>query len=344
VAGPPLRVDLFLIAGQFPDAGHGDTLRTAVHYAQTAEQAGFDGVWIAEHHFVDYGVCPSGVTMAGFLLGRTSRVRVGTAAAVLPTRHPVALAEEAALLDAVSGGRFDLGVGRGGPWADLEVFGTGLDRYTREGFTEALDLLLAALSGQASIRGDGARFRFRDVTMVPRPPRRMPVWIASTSPASAAIAAVRGLPLLLGMHEDNLAKSAMIEHYTNTGRPHSVAAAIDDQQTAHASAHLAYVADTVEEAERILRGTLPAWLATTGQHVRIDGSTATRNLGAYLEHLLAIHPVGPPDRCIQRLTDTVNHGGVRRLLLMVEGGGTQKLTVQNIERLGAEVLPALRQI
>jgi alkanesulfonate monooxygenase SsuD/methylene tetrahydromethanopterin reductase-like flavin-dependent oxidoreductase (luciferase family) len=61
--------------------------------------------------------------------------------------HPVALAEQAALLDQVSAGRFLLGVGRGGPWVELEVFGTGLERYER-GFAEGLDLLLAALSGR----------------------------------------------------------------------------------------------------------------------------------------------------------------------------------------------------
>ncbi|MEV0567772.1 LLM class flavin-dependent oxidoreductase [Dactylosporangium sp. NPDC050588] len=82
-AGGALRVDAFLLAGQFPGAGHGDALRAAVTYARAAERAGFDGVWLAEHHFVTYGTCPSAVAMAGFVLGRTSRLRVGTG----PLRH-----------------------------------------------------------------------------------------------------------------------------------------------------------------------------------------------------------------------------------------------------------------
>jgi len=80
------------------------------------------------------------------VLGRTSRIGVGTAVSVLSTTHPVALAEQWSMLDAVSGGRLWLGVGRGGPWQDLEVFGTGLGRY-ETGFEECLDLLLAATSG-----------------------------------------------------------------------------------------------------------------------------------------------------------------------------------------------------
>lgn len=111
--GPELRVDLFLLAGQFPGADHATTLRRSASYARAAEVAGFDGVWFAEHHFISYGVCPSAIAMAGFVLGATTRLRVGTAAAILSNRHPLALAEEVAMLDAVSGGRFDLGVARG---------------------------------------------------------------------------------------------------------------------------------------------------------------------------------------------------------------------------------------
>ena len=132
-----------------------------------AERAGFDDVWFAEHHFMSYGVCPSAVTLAAYVLGQTGRIRVGTAVSVLSVHHPVALAEQAALLDQVSGGRFWLGVGRGGPWVDLEVFGTGLGRY-QTGFAEALDLLIAAMT-RDRVRGAGPEFTFGEVPVVPRP-------------------------------------------------------------------------------------------------------------------------------------------------------------------------------
>src|SRR3989442_15704513 len=111
----------------------------AADAAVTAERAGLDSVWIAEHHFITSGVCPSAVAFAANVLGRTGRITVGTAVSMLSNRHPVALAEETALLDHLSGGRFHLGVGRGGPWVDLEVFGTGPPRYD-QGFGESLDL------------------------------------------------------------------------------------------------------------------------------------------------------------------------------------------------------------
>ena len=138
-----MRAGVLLLAAQFPGQSHGDVLDATVQAALAAELAGFDDVWFAEHHFMSYGVCPSAATLAAYVLGQTERVAVGTAVSVLSTQHPVALVEQAALLDQVSGGRFWLGVGRGGPWVDLEVFGTGLDRY-ESGFAEGLGLLLAA--------------------------------------------------------------------------------------------------------------------------------------------------------------------------------------------------------
>src|SRR5690606_40339824 len=91
---------------------------------------------------------------------------------------------------------FTLGVGRGGPWVDLEVFGTGLARFER-GFPESLDLLVAALSG-GPVKAGGEFFAFREVTVVPA--ARMRPVVACTSPGTAALAADRGLPMLLGLH------------------------------------------------------------------------------------------------------------------------------------------------
>jgi alkanesulfonate monooxygenase SsuD/methylene tetrahydromethanopterin reductase-like flavin-dependent oxidoreductase (luciferase family) len=167
-----MRFGAFLLAAQFPGQDHTAVLESTVAAAVAAEEAGFDDVWIAEHHFMSYGICPSAITLAGYLLGATRRVAVGTAVSVLPTHHPVALAEQAALLDQVSGGRFRLGVGRGGPWIDLEVFGTGKSRYQH--FPESLDLLLGALT-KSRVAASGPHFQFPAVDIVPdRAPNRAP--------------------------------------------------------------------------------------------------------------------------------------------------------------------------
>lgn len=171
--GAGMRFGVFLLAGRFPGQDDGDALDRSAAAVVAAEAAGFDDAWFAEHHFMPYGVCPSAITFAAHAAGRTRRIGVGTAVSVLSTTHPVALAEQVALVDQLSGGRVRLAVGRGGPWVDLEVFGTGLDRY-ESGFAESLDLLLACLTRERA-GACGERFAFREVAMVPRPRHRAAV-------------------------------------------------------------------------------------------------------------------------------------------------------------------------
>jgi hypothetical protein len=88
---------------------------------------------------------------------------------------------------------------------------------------------------------------------------------------------------------------------------------------------------------------MPGWLATTTGYVRIDSSSGpSRDPHAYLEHLLDIYPVGPPQLRARRLIETITATGVRQVLLMVEGAGNPTVTLDNITRLGVEVIPHLR--
>ncbi|GAB7038006.1 MULTISPECIES: LLM class flavin-dependent oxidoreductase [Catenuloplanes] len=286
-AGSPVRrrLGLFLLGAHGP--------ASIPPLARAAEDAGLDDVWLAEHHFTAYGTLPSATVAAGHALGVTRRIEIGTAACVLPARHPVALGEEAALLHELSGGRFRLGVARGGPWVDLEVFGTGLPRRDH-GFPESLDLLRSWLSGAYRVGSDSGLFRFREVTVSPR--AAMPVWVAATSPATVEVAARRGLSLLLGMHADVAEKRDMLAHWDAV----AVAHGHDPARADHASVHLAPGPAPL----------LESLLERTRDYVRIDGSPpAHRDLGAYAARLRRIH-------------ETVEDlPGVRRTLLFVEAAG-----------------------
>lgn len=331
-----MRFGVFLLAAQFPSQDHTTVLESTVAAAVAAEEAGFDDVWVAEHHFMSYGICPSAITLAGYLLGATRRVAVGTAVSVLSTQHPVALAEQAALLDQVSGGRFRLGVGRGGPWIDLAVFGTGLNRY-QHGFPESLDLLLAALT-TTRVDASGAHFRFPAVDIVPRP-RTQPhpdVVLAATATATVELAAQRGLPLLLGMHAGDAEKAALIRHYNR--------AAGSTRQVGHIAVALAYVADSRRKARATMRTCLPRWLrpGLAGYRRADGGPYQPRDADEYTELLCQLHPVGTPEHCRDTLAITARHTGIGHVILLVEGTGDRTRTVENITRLGAEVLPHLR--
>jgi hypothetical protein len=170
--------------------------------------------------------------------------------------------------------------------------------------------------------------------MTPRPARPVPGGIAATSEATAELAAARNIPLLLGMHATTPETRRLLGRY----RSHAGQA-----PAPHARAHLAYVADTTRQARDALRKTMPGWLATAAGYIRIDGTPGpARDPDSYLQHLMSIHPVGDPDLCARRLADAIDGTGVRHILLMAEGAGDPAATVENITRLGTEVLPALR--
>ncbi|MFD8827033.1 LLM class flavin-dependent oxidoreductase [Streptomyces sp. NPDC059605] len=345
-----MRVGTFVLAAQFPGQGPAEALHRAVRSAEVAEESGLDSVWLAEHHFVPYGVCPSAVTLAALLLGRTRRIRVGTAVSVLPTQHPVALGEQTALLHLTSGGRFTLGVGRGGPWVDLEVFGSGLAAYEK-GFPESLGLLLDWLR-EPRVAGRGERYGFREVAVVPRADELVDedgeglggpeVIVACTSPKTVRLAAENGLPMLLGMHCRDEEKADMVALWRSAalaaGRsPESVRAA------GHVSAGVVQIADRHEDAVETLVKTMPGWLRQgLDAHVTVDGRhRVMRDPVAYTEFLCGLHPVGPPRLAADRLAATAERTGITRFALLAEGSGDLTATEENVARLGTEVLPLL---
>ncbi|MFJ8393765.1 LLM class flavin-dependent oxidoreductase [Streptomyces sp. NPDC094144] len=346
-----MRVGTFVLAAQFPGQGPAEALHRAIRSAEVAEESGLDSVWLAEHHFVPYGVCPSAVTLAALLLGRTRRIRVGTAVSVLPTQHPVALGEQAALLHLTSGGRFILGVGRGGPWIDLEVFGGGLEAYEK-GFPESLGLLLDWLR-EPRVAGRGERYAFPEVAVVPRAdelyeqengenPGGPEVVVACTSPKSVRLAAENGLPMLLGMHCGDEEKAEMVGLWRTAalaaGRsPESVRAA------GHVSAGVAQIGDRAEDATETLVKAMPGWLRQgLDAHVTVDGRhRVMRDPVGYTEMLCGLHPVGPPRLAADRLAATTERTGITRFALLVEGSGDLVATEENVARLGTEVLPLL---
>ncbi|WP_186316220.1 LLM class flavin-dependent oxidoreductase [Catellatospora sichuanensis] len=305
----------------------------AVAHAREAERAGIGGVWLAEHHFVAYGQCPSATVLAGHVLAGTRRITVGTAACVLGSRHPVALGEEATLLHALAGERFQLGVARGGPWQEIEVLGRGLDHY-RRGFAESLEVLLRWLSGAAEVRADGDFHRFGPLAVVPRPARPMPVRVAVTSGETAELAGRHGLPLLLGVHADDAEVVALVNRWAQAASAHGHDPAAAD----HARVRLAYPCPSRADGERELRANLPRWLAGIRAAVPVGGAPPGRDLAAHVEHLLRIQPVGPPQEVAAALAHSAETTGVRRQLCMVEAAGSPEATSDLIATLAA--LPA----
>lgn len=171
-------------------------------YAQTIEQIelvdrlGLDLVWFTEHHFLEDGHLPNFVPVAGAVAARTTNVRISTDIFLAPFAHPIRVAEDLAVLDQLSGGRMELGIGMG--YAEHEFRGFGIPRSRRVSLTEELvQILRLAWSGER-FSFAGKRWRFDDIAVTPDTVQEggPPLWIAGMSENAARRAARFGTNLL----------------------------------------------------------------------------------------------------------------------------------------------------
>jgi alkanesulfonate monooxygenase SsuD/methylene tetrahydromethanopterin reductase-like flavin-dependent oxidoreductase (luciferase family) len=172
----------------------------ALQRIEIMDQTGYDAVWLAEHHFSSFSVCPS-VHMVGTLAAaRTTRLRIGTGVSLAPFYHPLRLAEEVALLDVLSGGRVNWGAGRGFARVEFENFGVPPEESTSR-FRETVEIVLRAWTEDA-LHFLGKHFRFDGVEVLPKPTQRPhpPVWMAATSETAIEWAAGRGFSILMDPH------------------------------------------------------------------------------------------------------------------------------------------------
>ena len=108
-----MRFGTFFFFQAAPGLTHEEVVHRELDQMEWTEELGFDQIWLTEHHFIDYGLSVDPATLACAAASRTRRVRIGLAAAILPFHHPLRLAEQLALVDVISRGRLDIGVGRG---------------------------------------------------------------------------------------------------------------------------------------------------------------------------------------------------------------------------------------
>src|SRR5581483_2819101 len=154
-----------------PWANPAEVMQQELERAVLSEQLGYDGIWVAEQHFAPYCLSGDALLMAGLLAAHTDHVHVGTAVVNLTFTHPLRFAERVALLDHLTNGRVEVGVGRGYQFPQYGVFGVPIDE-TRPMFEEALDVVLRAWQPE-DFSYEGTYFH------IPR----VQVWPVPTQPA-----------------------------------------------------------------------------------------------------------------------------------------------------------------
>jgi alkanesulfonate monooxygenase SsuD/methylene tetrahydromethanopterin reductase-like flavin-dependent oxidoreductase (luciferase family) len=156
----------------------------AIAQTEGAEELGFESVWTTEHHFARHGLNSAILTFSAHLAARTKHVRIGTAVLVLPYWDPLRLAEEVAVVDIVSGGRLDVGIGRGYRHEEFKGFNVPVEE-SRERFGECLDILCQAWTTE-SVSYRGKHYTVHEVSVRPQPMQQPhpPLWVSGTTPES----------------------------------------------------------------------------------------------------------------------------------------------------------------
>ncbi|MEV4105827.1 LLM class flavin-dependent oxidoreductase [Nonomuraea sp. NPDC049649] len=178
--------------------------RDAVPLAVAAEEAGFDSFWVSEHHGLPDGYLPSPLTLLAALAPATSTLALGTGVLLAPLHHPLRIAEDAAVVDQLSGGRLILGLGIG--YAAHEYAAFGVDPATRGARLDALvPALRAAWSGEPV---HSPELGLGGVRVTPPPARPIPIWLGGYAPRAVRRAGLLADGHLVGRGEPHIVRDA----------------------------------------------------------------------------------------------------------------------------------------
>jgi alkanesulfonate monooxygenase SsuD/methylene tetrahydromethanopterin reductase-like flavin-dependent oxidoreductase (luciferase family) len=323
-----VRLSAFSVVDSYPEdvASGRNRYSELLGLADACERAGLSTIWVAEHHFHSGGVAPAPPVLLGAIATRTRRIRVGVLVSVLPFHNPVELAEQYAMVDQLSHGRLNLGVGSG--YIPLEFEGFGIDPATkREKFDLALDTLLAGLRGDPVVPSASGP-RALNVVSVQRP--YPPVWIAVQRREALPFVARRGMSVALVPYatvasvEELGGQIAEFRSHLPQGVNVSVSVAL----------HL-YAGANPERARSALQRYLDSRLATQSafyqDKVRRDPSHAS---AATIEKT-GFAVFGDPGDVAARL-DRFREAGVDEVLGIFDFGGLPEAEVTaSVEALGA---------
>jgi alkanesulfonate monooxygenase SsuD/methylene tetrahydromethanopterin reductase-like flavin-dependent oxidoreductase (luciferase family) len=344
-----------------------EALRRELDQMRLAEELGYDAVWLAEHHQSTYCVVPDTITYAAHVAAVTERIRIGLAVSVLPIRNPLDFAERIAFVDILSGGRLDVGVGRGNSQAEMETYGIEFDER-RDRFEEVLDFALRAWS-ERHFDFEGKFWKFRDVAILPGPIQtpHPPLFVAASgSPETMQSVARRGLPLLISesfMTPEKMGDRLKTYRGLAVEAGHSAA----DAERAAASSWIAqktYIAETTAEAREFAEPYV-MWRHRKQFELRVPGASPTiasklrKKIPALKpvlnapqskdpseltsDDLVSFELYGTPDDCIERLL-AFQRAGVHNVILSFSYGGMPDEHVRRSMQLFArEVMPALER-
>ncbi len=331
-------------------------MKEQLELMRSAEDLGFDSVWPAEHHFSEYGYCASPALSLAAIASVTKRIRLGTGVVVLPFHNPIRVAEEFAMLDLISDGRVDFGVGRG--YQPTEFKGFQIDQARSRGiFNESLEVIMQAWT-KDRVNFKGVHFNIQDLEVRPKPLQKPhpPVWIAGLSEATFPMVGKWGCNLLCAPVFGFQGKTAteLLDSYRQALR----SAGHDPATKEVAALCMVYCAETVEQARRDFSGPVMWYYRTIAKYVAppegqapiktYELYTKTRDLAANVswDQLLDAGALicGDRDHCIEQIAAMKEKFGFTQLLCWTRMGGLDtKKVLKSMELMQKHVIPHFKQ-
>jgi len=316
-----------------------ETLRAA----EVAEESGFDGVFVPEHHMMPDGYLPSPLIACAALAARTKRVEIGTTIFLLPFYHPIQVAEAAAMVDVISNGRMRLGCGLGNFDPEFELFGMNKkDQVSR--LEESLDLIQRAWAGE-EIDHKGKNFTVKG--RISPLPVAAQLWLGAMSDVGVRRAARFGLPWAT----DPLHNFDVLSDWAAAYREAGDVAGTTDKLRINVQRD-AWVADSVDEVERVwwphvrsdhwfYFNNVPRWVAD--REPFLAGITSENDF-QFDRHRRDRMIVGAPEDCIEQLRTLDARLDVDYVFMRfrVANGPDHERELECIRRFGREVIPAFR--
>ncbi|HKW91383.1 MAG TPA: LLM class flavin-dependent oxidoreductase [Methylomirabilota bacterium] len=327
-----LRVGLFSVVDHYPkelDRTTAELYGELLDQVEAADALGFDSFWIAEHHFHEYGGAPRPPVWMAAAAARTRRIRLGAAVVVLPFDNPLRTAEDYAMVDLLSSGRLDLGVGAG--YLKHEYAGFNLDpEEKRARFDEGLEILLRAWTGER-FSYEGRYHRVRDVQLNVRPLQRPrpPIWVATLRADSAPRIGARGFPVMLIPYASAETVPDMARAIAGYKAAFVAAGGAAADATVPFGLHL-HCAESTARARAEARESMERYVRTRLYAVQRPFETLVE------ENVVAI---GDPEEIV-RVARLYEAAGFTRLLAIHNFGGLpHKQVMRSMELLARHVLP-----
>lgn len=321
----------------------------ALDQIERADELGFHQVWLTEHHFMDDAYCPAPMIAAAAIAGRTRKIRIGQGVVLLPFYgHPLRLAEDTAVLDVASGGRFELGIGRG--YRPHEFAGFGVDIKHRKAMTdEGLEILRRAWSGER-FSFSGVHYQVNDARLSPVPVQQPhpPLWLGAATAKSRRQVAEGGYPLLISLITNIAETQQEFGDYTES----LVRCGRDPADYPRALIREFYVAEDAETAWREVKPHFlhiyrkvycPPYLPFYDENPDGTPRLVTDPADGYFESerfRRDRHIIGDPEFCARELRRYRDEVGVENMILRMQfPGQPMEQVMRSLELLAKEVIP-----